>query len=230
MGMFNAYRNLNQEGVAEKLYKFQMAAMRDAARSGGFTDQRHVEVLEGGPCTGYTLLWLREQWRGDGAFAFARDGTYTGNLGMGNANGGVGMLGIRLQTLFERNTNSLQDIAMAMKAIGRAVGLDLDVDNTRQFETFSQALEDLNNADEKGVYYAEMHMKINGRETSHAVGVNVSPDGNLYVFDANCGEYRVTSPTVFGMELCEVYEAKINAKFWKEVCMVTRVSPRLTIA
>ena len=222
MGTFNQFRDLNQEGVATKLFKFQMAVMRDAAKSGGFTNNSHVEILKGGMCTAYTLLWLREQWKMDGAFAFARDGKYTGALGP--VGGGVGMLGVRLQTLFEHNVKSQESVEMALEAIGRTVGLELKVSNSEQYDSVDDALQALFDSTEVGTYYVEMYMKRGKEETSHAIGVYAAQGGSFFVFDANCGEYLVTGPTTFAILLCDVYEKQRSSRF--EECIVTKVTYR----
>ncbi|MGC1509555.1 hypothetical protein [Ketobacter sp.] len=224
MGAFNTFRALNQDGIATKLYKFQMSQMFTAARQGGFTTSKHVEILKEGSCVGYTLLWIRQQLKNDNTFAFSRDGTYTGVI-PATTGGGVGMLGIRLQTLYQQlcGAGTPEAIAGALESMGKCLGIQLNIDCDEEHDGLDDALEAIREKPTGTVYYLDINMLLNRTtETSHGIGVCHGLDGQLYVFDPNCGEYAVDGPTMFAIYLEEAYgKYYTHAKFQK--CFVCPV-------
>jgi hypothetical protein len=205
MGEFNHFRELQQNGVATKMFRFKMSKMFAAARQGGFAGPEHVEILKGGACIGYTMLWCREQFLNEGVFRFARNGAYAGIFPQ--ENGGVGMFGVRLQAWYGERTSAQTDesIKRALQEIGHSVGLTYDVANEQSFDDLDETMSYLFDEAVGGVYHLDVNMKVKGEETSHAIGVCKTQQNDFFVFDANCGEYQVKMPGLFAAFLEAAY-------------------------
>jgi hypothetical protein len=225
MGEFNHFRELHTTGAATKMFRFKMSRMLAAARESGFTTNEHVEILKGGACVGYTMLWCREQFRNEGVFQFARKGEYTGTFP--KAQGGVGMFGVRLQAWYDKRTAAGTDEAIkgALQEIGHAVGLVHDVASEQDFDDLDEALSDLHARTEAGVYHLDVNTKIKGKEGSHAIGACTAGDGSFFVFDANCGEYQVKMPGLFAALLESAYGNLIPGSRFQN-CFVCPVHTR----
>lgn len=211
MGCFST---LDAPGCGVKQFKFKMGKMAEAARKGGFATNENVSILNEGSCTGYTLLWCREQFT-QGVFTFGRHGDYQG--ASSNDNGGVGMLGVRLQALYQDKIGRL-GISLAQKQMGAAVGLNLDVDNYWEEEDLQDALIYVN-SNAPTVYFLDLAMRVGTKDVSHAIGAIKSADGGLYVFDSNCGEYLVKLPSAFAVNLESAYANLHGRVRFQHVCM-----------
>lgn len=166
------------------------------------------------------MLWCREQFN-PGVFSFDLSGDYVGSLS--ETGGGVAMLGVRLQTLYQKMAERWV-IEDAQYEIGRAVGLLLDVDNSLDLDDLQDALIHANTHG-PAVYFCDVNMEIDREIVSHAIGMIKSVDGSLFVFDANCGEYRVKFIAGFALNL-EVAYAKIYKNVSFKNVHVTLVTPR----
>jgi hypothetical protein len=205
MGTHHYFKALRNPMIAEKLFKFKMKKLIDLADQKGFTNTQNVEIMQGGACTGYTLLWCTQQFGGI-SFGFARDGTYTGNQGtLDDSHGGVVMYGVELQLEYQ-NESSRIGIAGAQKKVAATLGLDVEVDKSVDYNFLGDALDAVNSGP-VGVYLVDSNMRIGKKKlVSHALGALRHDDGNLYVFDSNCGEYKVKYPKGFAVYLEEGYE------------------------
>src|SRR5262245_33374999 len=125
MGVHHYFAQLDNPMIAEKLFKFKMKKLIDAAKQAGFNRNEDVEVMKGGACTGYTLLWCTQQFGGN-AFSFLRDGTYTGNQGtLADSHGGYIMYGVELQREYMNEANR-NTIVQAQQKVANSLGLELD--------------------------------------------------------------------------------------------------------
>jgi hypothetical protein len=225
MGIHNQFRELKNEGVAEKLFRFQQRKMLRAAKAAGYETTENVEVLKGGACTAYALLWCRDQFEDYArkVLWYERKGGYQGAFP--KASGGVEMFGARLQTLYEKEQHTFEVLG-ALRRLASAVGLDVDLANEEEFKDLDgldDAMKYLSAKAGAGVYLLSTDLTGNGLRQAHALGV-CKADAELFVFDPNCGEYRVKDADWFAYYLREAYQQHEGLVF--DTCYVCPVYQR----